>query len=168
MRSLVFHPALHGFWSAGSELAQQQPIDSDIKVEEGVQWISGRLHGSCPSMWHLYCYEKLSVPGLRSHTALLENRGRDCRAGDQGATNEARFHCKDVAVQRNCTKTWRSSGSAATAVLPVSIAKCVKSQAVPLLNPSLLSQARKIEGHNVGVTNGRFATTISSVLCHEY
>lgn len=103
-----------------------------------------------------------------SHSCAGEQRQRLGRAGDQGATNEARFHCKDVAVQRKCIKTWRSSGSAATAVLPVSTAKCMKSQAVPLLNPSVLSQARKIEGHNTAVTNGRFATTISSVLCHEY
>lgn len=167
MRRLVLCPALRRFWSAGSELAQPQLIDSDIKVE-GVQWISGSLHGSYPSMWHLYRYLKLSVPGLQSHIAVLESRGRGGRAGDQGATNEARFHCKDVAVQGKHTETRRSSGSAATAVLPVSTAKCVKSQAVPLLNPSLLSQARKIEGHNVGVTNRRFATTIFSVLCHEY
>lgn len=117
----------------------------------------GRLHGSCPSMWHLYCYVKLSVPGLQSHMAV-----------HQEATNEARFHCKDVVLQRKCTETWRSSGSAAIAVLPVSTAKCVKSQAVPILNPSLLSQARKTEGHNAGVTNRGFTITISSVLCHEY
>lgn len=124
-----------------------------------------RLHGSCPSMWHLYCYVKLSVPGLQSHMAVLES-SRDY--ADQEATNEARFHCKDVVLQRKCTETWRSSGSAAIAVLPVSTAKCVKSQAVPILNPSLLNQARKTEGHNAGVTNRGFTITISSVLCHEY
>lgn len=97
-----------------------------------------------------------------------EQRQRLCRAGDQGAINESRFRCKDVAVQRKCTKTGRSSGSAATAVLPVPAVKCMESQAVPLLNPSQLSQTRKIEGHNAVVTNGRFATTVSSVLCHEY
>lgn len=110
---------------------------------------------------------KLPVPGLKSHMAVLENRGRGWAELE---IREPQMRPDSIAkmLQRKCAKTWRSSGSAAAAVLPVSTAKCMNSQAVPLLNASLLNQARKIEGHSAGVANGRFATTISSVLCHEY
>lgn len=120
------------------------------------------------SIWHQHCHVKLSVPGFLSHLAVLENRERLCRAGRSGS-----HECGQIPLQichsgkglyKDREVFWEYSHSHG---LPVSRAKCVGSQAVPPLNPSLLSQAGKIEGHNGGISDRRFAITSSPVLCHE-